>query len=270
MEFEPFDWYATPLYYDIIFDVDTQKEAGFLAAVSEKYGRSGGKTALEPACGTGRLLEALAERGFGVSGFDAEPAMVRAARDRLGKGARVWEGWFEDFMGQAARPTDGIHGLRGKVDLMFCLVSSFKYVLDEEGARAHLREAADWLAPGGVYVLGLHLTDYTDRETQVERWRATRDGVRVDCTIKSWPADRTTRLERVRSRLTVQGEGIDSVKRYESCWDFRTYGITQLRSLLRSEPRLRHVATYTFHHEIERRVRLGGEDLGVVLVLRRE
>ncbi|MEM6392946.1 MAG: class I SAM-dependent methyltransferase [Planctomycetota bacterium] len=263
-KYEPFDWYATPLYYDIIFDVDTQKEAGFLEAVWERFGRSGGKQVLEPACGTGRLLEALRERGFEVSGFDAEGAMVAAARERLAEGAPVWEGRFEAFGG----PTAIRRGLRGGVDLMFCLVSSFKYVLEEEGARAHLREAADWLAPGGVYVLGLHLTDYTDRETQVERWRATRDGVRVDCTIKSWPADRTTRRERVRSRMTVRGDG-DGVRRYESCWDFRTYGITQLRSLLRSEPRLKHVATYTFHHDIERRVRLGGEDLGVVLVLRR-
>ncbi|MEM6553335.1 MAG: class I SAM-dependent methyltransferase [Planctomycetota bacterium] len=259
-EYEPFDWYATPLYYDIIFDVDTEKEAGFLAAVWERYGKSGGRSVLEPACGTGRLLEALREREFGISGFDAEPAMVRAARERLGRGADLWEGRFEDF-GRVCR---------GNVDLMFCLVSSFKYVLDEAGAQAHLREAADWLAMGGVYVLGLHLTDYTDRETQVERWRASRDGVRVDCTIKSWPADRKTRRERVRSRMVVRGDGGEGgVKRYESCWDFRTYGITQLRSLLRSEPRLKHVATYTFHHDIERRVRLGGEDLGVVLVLRR-
>ena len=257
-EYEPFDWYATPLYYDIIFDAGTATEAAFLEAVHAKWGRSGGKSALEPACGSGRLMAALALRGYRVSGFDTEPAMLGFARERFkqaGVKGDLKPARFDDF------------GFNRRFDLAFCLVSSFKYVLEEAAAREHLRRIAGHLERGGLYVLGLHLSDYRDRETQVERWRARRGGVSVDCTIKSWPADRVTRTERVRSRIVAKEGG--AVRRFESSWDFRTYSLMQLRSLLRSEPRLKHVATYSFEHDITQRIRLGDENLGVVLVLRR-
>lgn len=51
--------------------------------------RTGGPV-LELTCGTGRLLEALARRGFHVVGFDSSPDMLERARARLdGLGARA-------------------------------------------------------------------------------------------------------------------------------------------------------------------------------------
>ena len=53
MKTESADWYDTPLYYDIVFDADTSKEADFLEAVAIKHGASGFTSALrilEPAC----------------------------------------------------------------------------------------------------------------------------------------------------------------------------------------------------------------------------
>ena len=58
------------------------------------------------------------------------------------------------------------------------------------------------LRPGGVFALGLHLTDYAQDRRQRERWVGRRGGTQVVCNLQSWPPDRRRRRERLRSRLT--------------------------------------------------------------------
>src|SRR5262245_23666194 len=149
--FETLDWYETQLYYDIVFEEDTRLEGEFLEAILGRYGRRGGNRVLEPACGSGRLVEEMARRGYAVTGFDANPRMLEFARLRLedsGLEARLLEGRLEDFR------------LPGRFDLAYCLVSTFKYLLDEDSAFSHLQCVARALKPGGLYVLGFHLTEY--------------------------------------------------------------------------------------------------------------
>ncbi len=256
--YEPFDWYETPLYYDIIFDADTDHEADFLVSAHERFGRSGGERVLEPACGSGRLLSALADYGFGVTGFDLSEPMLEFARQRLA--ADGHRGTLKQTRMESFR-------FRQKFDLAHCLVSTFKYLLTEAEAVSHLRCMADALKPGGVYVLGLHLTDYAVTKRNRERWVAQRDGVHVTCNIQGWPADRKSRTEQVRSRLVVEREG--ETKRYETCWTFRTYDLKQLKQLLAAEPRLEHVATYDFNYDIDDPVPFDGRYADNLLILRR-
>lgn len=254
--FEPLDWYENALYYDIIFDAGTEGEADFLVDVNTRFGRARGRRVLEPGCGSGRLVLALARRGWRVTGFDASPDMLSFARRRLARAdakARLRQDRMESFT------------IRGPFDLAHCLVSTFKYLLDETSARTHLERVRDVLAPGGLYVLGVHLTDYADRRRNRERWVATRDGVEVTCNTQGWPADRRRRTEQVRTRLTVRENG--DVRRFETEWMFRTYSARQLRSLVRSVDGLEHVATYGFDYADE--VELDGDRLDVVMVLRR-
>ena len=256
--YEPLDWYENALYYDIVFDTETKHEADFLQAVFARYVRSRGRQVLEPACGTGRLVAALARRRFRVTGFDVSPGSLRFARDRLrrrGLDARLLRARMENF------------SLSRRFDLAHCLISSFKYLLTENAARAHLRCVADALKPGGVYALGLHLTDYNHRACGHERWVGRRRGVEVVCNIRGWPADRRKRLERVRSRLLVREKGRE--RRFETEWLFRTYGFRQLKSLLRTVPRLEHVATYDYNHDIDNPIPFNGQSEDNVLILRR-
>jgi SAM-dependent methyltransferase len=256
--YEPIDWYEDALYYDIIFDAETPPEADFLEAVGERHVLTRGRRVLEPACGTGRLVVELAERGWNVTGFDISEGSLRFARQRLRERnvkARLRFARMERF------------SFKERFDLAHCLVSTFKYLPDETSARSHLRCVAGSLKPGGVYVLGLHLTDYEDRATNRERWVAARGGVEVTCNIQGWPADRRHRTERVRSRLAVRE--IDTLRHFETEWTFRTYSLRQLRSLLRSVPQFELIATYDFNHDIECPVPLDGEQLDVVLILRR-
>ncbi|MCA8979673.1 MAG: class I SAM-dependent methyltransferase [Planctomycetes bacterium] len=226
--------------------------------MAERFGRPRGRRALEPACGSGRLVDALAARDWKVQGFDLSRPMLDHARARLarsGRSARLFEARMEDFRA------------RGTVDLAHCLVSTFKYLLSEAHARAHLECVARSLAPGGVYVLGFHLSEYeVDKRTR-ERW-VVRDGkTEVVCNIQSWPPDGRTRLERVRSRLRVTEGGRE--RRTETYWNFRTYDARQVRRLLRSVPALEHVATYDFTYDLTAPRELDDDQLDLVLVLRK-
>ncbi|MCY2958906.1 MAG: class I SAM-dependent methyltransferase [Planctomycetota bacterium] len=254
----PIDWYDLPRLYDIVFDVGTAQEADFLEAAAARYGRAGGKRALEPACGSGRLVTELARRGWNVRGFDRNEHMLAYAEERLTReslGATLARGDMARF--EVPRP----------VDLAHCLVSTFKYLLDEDSARSHLACVAEALAPGGIYVLGLHLTTYGRLLDERERWVETRGGVTVTSDMRVGRPNRVTRLEHVRTRLTeVDGR----VKHeYESTWDFRTYGPAQMQSLVKSVPALEIAALHDFDYDLEKRSTWSDGRLDKVLILRR-
>ncbi|QDU66515.1 class I SAM-dependent methyltransferase [Engelhardtia mirabilis] len=262
-KFAELDWYETPRWYDAIFDTDTPQEVDFLEQVFAKHGtcdpgRRKPKV-LEPACGSGRLMVEMGKRGWSVAGFDLSKPMLDYARDRLranGLRGKLAVGALEGFdLGT------GFH-------LAHCLVCTFQYVASEEGARSHLRDVAKALAPGGVYVLGFHLSDYTDERVARERWTAKAEGKDVICTIQGWPADKRTRTEQVRSRLrVVAGDG--SEQRSETNWTFRSYDARQVRKMLKGVPELEHVATYDFCYDIDSPRELNDEQLDVVLILRK-
>jgi SAM-dependent methyltransferase len=285
--YEPFDWYETPVYYDIIYDTDTKKEATFLEQcyaqhatypsplkpAASRSDASGSNLStlqiLEPACGTGRLMAELASRGHRVAGVDLSKGMLDFARKRFKQQSvkgKLVQAPMQDFdLRDFAIKQKGF-------DLSHILVSSFKYLRTEDDAAACLNCIADHLRIGGVFLLGIHLTDPDDNNRYLERWRAQRDHLDVICTVRTNPPNHKARTEDLRSRIVVRDINKPDVdpKRYESNWTFRTYSPGQLRSLLRKAPRFKHVATYDFHHDINIQSSLDGDDLGAVLVLRLE
>lgn len=256
--FQELDWYESPLYYDIVFEEDTRLEATFLQAMLELWGDPKTDRVLEPACGSGRLVLELARRDYRVHGFDLSEEMLAFTRERLdreGLDAELSVKRMEDFR------------VRGRFGLAHCLVSTFKYLRTEAHARSHLQCVARALGPRGIYVLGLHLTDYASMAKTRERWVGERRGTHVVCNIQGWPADRQRRTERVRSRLVVTERGVE--RRMETNWDFRTYDAAELRGLLASVPELEHLATYDFTYGLDAERDLDDEQLDCVLILRK-
>lgn len=258
------DWYDTPHFYDIIFDEDTATEATFLEVMHLRHGKGNGKPGrvLEPACGSGRLILEMAKRGWRVSGFDQSEAMLEYARERLKEAhlrARLWADRMENFsLPQSAKPFDLAH----------CLVSTFKYLNKESDAACFLERVSEALKPGGIFVLGLHLTNYQKPTITHERWVAERDGVKVTCNTRTWPVDKRTRFEPLRSRLKIElPDG--SLRQQETHWKFRTYSAFQLRALLRKVPQFQLVACHDFHHDPESTRCLDDTYADIVLVLRR-
>ncbi|MBL8859589.1 MAG: class I SAM-dependent methyltransferase [Planctomycetes bacterium] len=238
------DWYDEPHAYDIVFAEDTRAEGRFLVEMLRVHGpkpkRGGQRRALEPACGSGRLVCELARRGLSVVGFDLNDAMLDYARSKLRARklrARLEHADMTNFR------------FEGRFDLVHCLVSTFKYLLDEASARAHLECVARALRPGGIYVVGLHLSDYSRATASQERWIARRNGTLVTCVTRVEPAQRKSRLERVRTRLTIERGG--KIARTETRWNFRTYDARQFARLVASVPEFECVALHDFHYEAD-------------------
>lgn len=262
--FESADWYDYPRYYDIVFDPDTPLEADFLEDVHATYStsRRHGRV-LEPACGSGRLLAEFARRGWSATGFDLNERMLDHARARPVHGGRpieVFAARMESF--EPCPPCD----------FAFCLLSTFKYILTGRGAAAHLRRVAASLARGGLYVVGIHLTDYTRRNIDHERWTGERAGVRVVSTTDTWPANRRTRLEQLRNRMLVReraARGGVRTLRLETKWNCRTYDAGQLRGLIARVPEFEVIGCHDFNHEINVTRDLDDSKEDVVVVLRK-
>ncbi len=261
------DWYNSPLYYDIIFDGDTAREADFIEAMLERHGpppaRGRRRRILEPACGSGRVMAELAARGHHVDGFDLNPHMLGFARRRLREAGYRARFALEAMQSFAIRPDC--------YDLAHCLVSTFKYLLTEDDARSHLERVAASLRPGGLYLLGLHLTaDYSRPSCQHERWVADRDGIRVVCNTRTWPPDRKSRLEALRNRLTIHDSTRSRAHTLETHWQFRTYNSGQLKRLLRKVPVLECVAAHDFWYAADAPRSFDDSREDILLILRRK
>lgn len=256
--YKPVNWYDLTGYYDIVHREDTAREARFLQGVYDRYVESGGRRVLEPACGSGRLVQALARRGFTVDGFDSNRRMLRAAARKtrkFGRRVRLYPGELDDF------------SIGGRYDMAFCLISSFRHLLSDWAARRHLELVRRALKPGGVYVLGLHLNEYGGDHLWRERWTGKRGATEVVCNLQSWPPDIKTRLERNRLRVIVTLKG--RTERFEHHFILRSYSTRQLVRLLKDVPGLEHVATYDFSADLGKPRSLSDDQLDFILVLKK-
>ena len=99
------------------------------------------RTVLDVACGPGRHLRALGERGYRVTGIDADPAVVAEAR-AAGLDARVGD------MRTLEAATTGF-------DAVICMWASFGWFAAETN-EAVLRQLVERLRPGGRLVLDVY------------------------------------------------------------------------------------------------------------------
>jgi SAM-dependent methyltransferase len=253
------DWYDSPRYYDLIFDEDSVNEADFLEAMMWKYGVADTGTVLEPACGSGRLVSEFARRGYSVDGFDLNENMLEFAQRRLAE-EDLWANLWVDSM-QAFKT-------ERSYDMAHCLVSTFKYLPTETDALENLRKVAACLHKGGLYILGLHLSQYGRENYEHERWVVERDGVKVVSNTRTWPADRKKRNEKLRNRLRVKYDG-EAEKMLETNWQFRTYDAAQLKRLIAKVPEFEAVACHDFNCDVSIERQLDDEYEDLIVVLRK-
>lgn len=237
---EDFDLYSRPGWYDALHGAGTASEADFLLELNRRHG-TGGRRWLEPACGTGRFFRPLARRGVTLTGYDRHAGAVAYARRR--GNAVVAD------MAEFVRPK--------AFDLAFCLLGSFRHLLDEASARHHLELTARSLKPGGVYVLGLDLCDYRFPEPDEEAWSARRGALRLTDLVETVAPDAQTRRERVIHFISAGGA------LYKSEYDLRSYDAGQLKRLAAAAG-LRVAAAYS---PWRKPVALGEATRAVTLVL---
>ncbi len=136
-------------WYDALYDSigkDYTAEADALLAVAAGLGVDAPSSLLDVACGTGRHLEAFAQRIDDVAGLDASPAMLALAAGRLGQDAALTEGDLRAF------------DLGRTFDVVTCLFSSIGHVHDGEELDRSIVAMARHLPRGGVLLVEPWLT----------------------------------------------------------------------------------------------------------------
>ncbi len=218
------DFYGSPELYDLLHAQGTDDEVWLLDRIAKRHG-IGGKTALEPACGTGRYMAGLLRRGWSVDGYDLSLKMVAFARNRLAK----WGGKVHLERGEMStyRP-------QRQYDLAFNLLSTFRHLPDDRSAVAHLRRTYEALNPGGIFILGLDLALYGQEQPDEEMWTMTREGRRYTHVMMSMPADKRLRRERILNFVTVPTSRGQKVR--ESFYDLRSYDAQELAALILKTP----------------------------------
>jgi SAM-dependent methyltransferase len=144
------------LLYDIAFDWDIGAEVDWLVE------RLAAASVLEPGCGSGRMLQALADRGMEVVGLDSSSPMVAIARRRLGGAGAVIEADMTAFdLGRT------FHGA-------VCPINTLLHLTPEELA-LHLQCMAHHLQPYSRYLVQVGLLDPEQREPSAgSQWEASR------------------------------------------------------------------------------------------------
>lgn len=120
---------------------------------------------LEPACGTGRILHALAERGYDVVGYDQSAEMVSFAAQQLRSfGGKLHRGDMASF-----RP-------HGHFDAAINLVNSICYLLEDRDLASHLERLADALRPGAIYIVQFSYGEEPPEQASFGPWENRRGG----------------------------------------------------------------------------------------------
>ena len=255
-------WYDSPLYYDMVYSDYTLRETRFIEGIMQRHGPklTSPMRVLEPACGSGRLLESLSARGHVVHGFDLNKHQIAFAMRRLKEKklkGRVWRDRLQDF----SVPKDAVY------DVAHCFVSTFKYIDTEAGALSSLRRMAAALRPGGLLLIGIHLTDYKNCPPDHERSIGRKPGVQVVSDTWSEPANQKSRTEAMRTLMRITEQGETRVE--ETCWDFRTYSPAEVRTLLGKVSSLKLIAMHDFHYDLKSTRKLDLEYSDIILVLRK-
>lgn len=171
--------------YDIAFDWDINDEADWLVE------RLAAASVLEPGCGSGRMLEALAHRGVEVVGIDSSPRMVELAQQRLGPLGRVLEADMTDFdLGRT------FHGAVSPINTLLHLTP--------DQLAAHLDCMARHLQPYSRYLVqvGLLAPDQED-PLPGSQWEASRGETSLRVEWVDEEVDLVRGRSRQRSRIEV-------------------------------------------------------------------
>lgn len=251
--------YDYPVYYDLVFGADWSAEYHFLRACFAKHVSGKTKRLFEPACGTGRLLYRFAKGNYTIGGVDLNPKAIDYCNERLAKHGykgEVFVGDMCDF--QVARPYDA----------SFNTINSFRHLLTEKQAVAHLQNMAAAIRPGGIYALGLHLTPTEGAPTDTESWNARRGSLSVNTHM--WPLSRDPkkRIERFGMRFDVYSP--TSHIRINDELVLRSYTAKQFSQLLNKVPDWKIDAVYDFRYDINEPIDIDPTIEDVVYILKRQ
>ena len=250
--------YDHPKYYDLVFGADCAPESRFIVAVAERYGLGTPQRMFEPACGTGRLIDFLARRGYDVSGLDLNPHAVEYCNARFRKRGLPDVAFVADMAD---------FRVRRKCDVAFNTINSFRHLGSERAARDHLRCMGQATRKGGLYLLGVHLTPVEVPPSETESWSARRGHLSINTHMWTIERNRRSRVERFGIYFDVHRPS--GSFRIVDQLILRSYTPAQMNRLIASSECWQTIETFDFGYDVEDPVEVDGATEDVVYVLRR-
>ena len=253
--------YDFPKYYDLLFGSDWKAEFDYLEGCFERYTDRVVERLFEPGCGSGRLLIHFARAGYTVGGNDLNEKAVRYSNDRLerhGFGRPCVVGDMSDFTLDALPDNQ-------PADAAFNTINTFRHLSDDSQAIGHLNCMAGAIAPGGLYMVGIHLLPTRGLRMEEEAWVSRRGNLQVNSFMWS---------KRIEDRQEVLGMTLDIYtptdhRQIEDEMRYRTYTATQFHELLRRVPAWEIAAVHDFAYDLNRVTTVDETTEDVVFVLRR-
>ena len=250
----------TQQYFDMLFRDETPHEVDFFEQAFERIAKRKVHRLLEPGCGSGRLVVAMAQKGYDVTGLDLSDPMLQYVRRRLRRKhltASTVNGDMTDMrLGQ-------------KYDAAFCTFNTFRHLLTERAAESHLRSVADHLHSGGIYILGLHLIPNDACESCIERFTCNYGGTRLSTTIKVVDFNRRARQETLRVSVKATKRS-GRIERVRSEFPLRLYTAAQIKRLFNKiDDVLELAAIHDFSYDIEETQTLDDDLLEPLFVFRK-
>lgn len=250
--------YDFPKYYDLLFGFDWKAECDFLEQCFAAYAKCQVKRLFEPACGTGRLLIKLAQRGYEVAGNDLNPHAIKYCNNRFRR---------FNFPESAVVGDMSDFSPKKKFHAAFNMINSFRHLETEKQATNHFRCVADGLTKGGLYVLGVHLIPTDGPRMENESWVARRGNLQVNSHMWCKELDLKGRNEKLGMTLDIYTP--TSHKRILDEMNYRTYTARQMKALLKRVPELEIAAVHDFCYEIETPIEIDSSAEDVVYILRK-
>ncbi len=185
-----------------------------------------GTPALELACGSGRPLLELVERGYDVEGLDASQDMLdlcRAGADDLGLEVTLHLGEMQSF------------DLQRRYRSIFVASESFTLLTTDEDAANAIERIHSHLEPGGSALITLEIPDPETLRASLGQFREVTedDGTRLRVAVvelatsaDGWTLSRRLRYE----RIPTSGEP----EVLERVWQTRSWPKAEIKRMVRS------------------------------------
>ncbi len=134
-------------YYDRFNGADYVGYADYVEKVFKTHGSGRESLLLDLACGTGRLTETLAERGYDMIGADVSEEMLSLAMSRA----------YEKKLGILYLKQDmRKFELYGTVDAVICSLDGISYLTERQDAKKCFKLIYNYLNPGALFLFDIN------------------------------------------------------------------------------------------------------------------
>ncbi|MGC6444392.1 MAG: class I SAM-dependent methyltransferase [Rubripirellula sp.] len=249
--------YDHPKYYDLVFGADCAAEIRFILGCGNLFLDRAPKRFFEPACGTGRLIHALAKRGYEVAGLDLNEKAIDFCNARLTRQGFNPSTFVADMSDFKTKKT---------YDIGFNTINSFRHLSSETAARKHLQCMGRSIRKGGLYLLGVHLTPSEVPPSETESWSARRGHLAINTHMWTKHRDPKRRVERFGIQFDVH-RPTGSFRILDELV-LRSYTVSQMNRLIRSSGCWETIETFSFAYDLDDPIEVDGTCEDVVYVLR--